>query len=60
MSNIDDVLSRYRAMRKAADDFTDGEIDGDDLHSAVVDYTDAVGGLTITYNSMGQIVRVQA
>lgn len=32
----------FNAMRRAADGYVDGDVDGDDLHSAVVDFTDAV------------------
>lgn len=37
-----DIKKAYDEMRKAADAFASGDADGDLLHSAVVDYTDAV------------------
>jgi hypothetical protein len=59
MSDIDRVLSTYEDMRKAADGFVSGLMDGDELHSAVVDYTDSLPGFTVTYDDMGKIVRVR-
>jgi hypothetical protein len=32
----------FKVMSDAADDYADGKAGGDELHSAVVDYTDAV------------------
>jgi hypothetical protein len=57
--SIDKVLKAYAAMRKAHDDYVGGWIDGDALAETIVDYTDAIGGSTITYNKMGSIARVR-
>jgi hypothetical protein len=36
-----EVPGRFAAMKQAADEYAAGEIDGDGLRSAVVDFTDA-------------------
>lgn len=42
MNMTDRQRELFTAMRKAADDYVDGLVDGDELHSAVVDFTDSV------------------
>jgi hypothetical protein len=37
-----DVKTAFDNMRKAADDFANGDASGNDLRAAVVDYTDAL------------------
>jgi hypothetical protein len=39
---IMDKEQAFQALKKAADGYVDGMVSGDELHSAVVDYTDAV------------------
>lgn len=56
---MDKILTTYKAMRKAADDYAAGRIGGDALHSAIVDYTDSIIGFTVSFGIDGQIFRIQ-
>ena len=72
MLDTDRLLAAYKAMRDAADNYTDGKTpDGrddesdwsavewaDHLRSAIVDYTDQLVSKTVTYDEMGRIRRV--
>ena len=52
------VREAYENLRNVADGYVAGydDMDGDALHSAVVDYTDSVAGKTVIYSSDGHVV----
>ncbi len=57
----DKVADAYQAMRKAADDWTEGvgyDDGGEEMHSAIADYTDAVATAPLPAVRRGTRIRI--